>query len=442
MMNPPAETEKLRSWTPAACLIPWVGVPVVFAASYGLDHWIIRCLGRPAATCDDRPLRILTTALEALNLRAGVNESIRLTYDLAARFTWHPTFVAFLVVAIGTILACAYLIDGSLDQSLPNYQAKGRPWSIGGLAAGAVVVGLVGYYRFAPWILHTGILMPILESATDASGVRVAKEVQQVFQSLAFIGSAMVVAAAGAALLTPIRAHGEADEEQFRIRHLTDQWRRLSFTLFAGAALLVTAVVYQTSLYAWADSFAKAVVATRDAQTHAAAAKLGQAQAELAFAQARLVRDTAKPGGKETPAWKARLDSSQVLVSQAEFRLATVTREVAMDSTATGMRVRELGATMTRVSELTTTAITRGSGLVYTILLAMTYLPAALVLMERARELSYAQPDAGANDAERATWRTNQGIAFSLGTQWSKAIAVLSPLIASGGAAYLFNLLR
>ena len=165
---------------------------------------------------------------------------------------------------------------------------------------------------------------------------------------------------------------------------------------------------------------------------------------ELSMAKARVVLDTATQRAEATDT--ATLRPAPALtrnVAVLAFRVDSTKQALAHDSIRGGTREGATQATMKRIGELMSRAITRGGGLVYTILLAVTYLPAALVLMERAWELSFVAPSVADKTATgRQEWRVKQGVGFTLGDQWTRILAVLSPVLASGSAVALAEIYK
>jgi hypothetical protein len=428
-------------WTNYACLIPLAGVPLAWLISVILSRWMIGCGGELLLSCRAAVLfGPLSAGLKSLGLSRS-DPAVRAAYDIAARFAWQPTLVTFVVVALGSGLACWYLAHRSLVESLPDVDAENREVVI---LVGGVLIGVVGWHSYPQWVVHTEVLQPILAAAfSDGSHiVSAASTAQRLFQVLAVLASYFVIAAASAALLTPTR--DQRSDAAGQIRHLTEQWRRLSFTLFAGAVLLVSAVVHQTALYGWGAAFSKALLEAEVAATEQQRAAVDTARVSKGIAAARLSADTFsfKAESLSPPLRRAaiaRRDTLRRKVAATTYVVDSLSRLFERDTAVATARARRLAATMDRVNTLTAAAITRGAGLVYSVLLAMTYLPAALVLMERAREISESA-SGKPTESERAKWRIDRGIGFSIGTQWSKALAVLSPLLASGSAAVLLKI--
>jgi hypothetical protein len=453
-------TRRMRAWTDQAFLIPLVAVPAAWLASYVLYRWIIVCGGGGLFRCTGGSgLRALREPLAALPLEADA--AVRIAHDVAARFAWQPTLVAFVVVALSVVASCWYLIHRSFQDSVPWYHDDRRLAILTNVlfAIGAVLVGLLSWSRFPIWIVHTEVLAPTLQAALGPNdpAVRTAEQIQHLLQVLASVAAVFVIGAASAALLTPIWTPAQREHMRPEIiadytDHLADQWRRLSLTLYAGAALLVAAVVHQSTMYGWGNAFANAMAETRTLRVTGGKASLDSLNVELKIAQARVVLDTAQRAVSDLPARKARSDSLRREVAVLAFGVDSTRQALVRDSIGGGTREVATRATMVRIGELMTRAITRGGGLVYTILLAVTYLPAALVLVERAWELSFVAAPAGEEPAagqtakggakRREDWRIAEGVGFSLGDQWTRIIAVLSPVLASSGAVALAELFK
>jgi hypothetical protein len=447
---------RMKAWTDRAFLIPLIAVPSAWLASYMLYRWIIVCGGSGLFRCSGGiGLRALREPLADLPLEADA--AVRIAHDVAARFAWQPTLVAFVVVALTVIASCWYLIHRAFQDSVPWYHDYRRLAILTNVlfALGALLVGLLSWSWFPIWIVHTEVLAPTLQAALgpEDPAVRIAEQIQHLLQVLASVAAVFVICAASAALLTPIwtpgqRAHMRPEIIADYTTHLADQWRRLTLTLYAGAALLVAAVVHQSTMYGWANAFATAMAETRSIRETGDKASLDSLGAELRIAKARVSLDSARRAAAGQPA-NTRPDSAVALLT---FRVDSTRQALVRDSIGGGTREVATRATMVRIGELMTRAITRGGGLVYTILLAVTYLPAALVLMERAWELSFVAATNGLPAADghttpggakrREEWRIEEGVGFSLGDQWTRIFAVLSPVLASGGAVALAELFK
>lgn len=476
---------RMNAWSDQAFLIPLISLPVAWLASYLLYRWIIVCGGDRFGRCTgESGLRQLREPLAGLPLEADA--AVRVAHDVAARFAWQPTLVAFVVVALGSIASCWYLIHRSMQDSVPWYCRREALLFNAAILLVAVVLGVLSWTRFPVWIVHTEVLGPTLQAAlgADDPAVHTAEQIQHLFQVLAVVSSAFVIGAASAALLTPIRIppaepppapEGETDEQKAAreaaekdkqeqedkakvgrfTTHLADQWRRLSLTLYAGAALLVAAVVHQSFMYAWGNAFAEAMAETRTLRAQLGKAAVDSLDADLKIAQARVTLDTATQR-VESPAAETLLARPELSrhVALLAFRADSAKHELARDTVGAGTQKGATQATMKRIGDLMSRAITRGGGLVYTILLAVTYLPAALVLMERAWELSFVAQQhgllGGAADGQGTTgnaqlrdqWRVREGVGFSLGDQWTRILAVLSPVLASGSAVALTEIYK
>jgi hypothetical protein len=451
-------SKRMKAWTDRAFWIPLIAVPAAWLASYVLYRWIIVCGGTGLFQCTGRnSLRALRDPLAEMPLQADA--AVRVAHDVAARFAWQPTLVAFVVVALSVTASCWYLIHRAFQDSVPWYHDDRRLAILTNalFALGAVLVGLASWVWFPIWIVHTEVLAPTLQAALGANdpAVRTAEQIQHLLQVLASVAAVFVICAASAALLTPIWTPGQRQIRPEIIAdyttHLADQWRRLSLTLYAGAALLVAAVIHQSTMYGWGNAFATAVAETRGLHEARGKASLDSLRVELSIAHARAKLDSVRRAAARTPA----ATTADTAVARLVFRIDSTRQELVRDSIGGGTREVAMRGTMVRIGELMTRAITRGGGLVYSILLAVTYLPAALVLMERAWELSFVatlnegQPAAGqpakGGAKRREEWRVEEGVGFTLSDHWTRIFAVLSPVLASGGAvalAEIFKLLR
>ncbi|HEU4561841.1 MAG TPA: hypothetical protein VFS20_28710 [Longimicrobium sp.] len=382
-----------------------------------------------------KPLSAVTARIRSLDLQADT--ALRQSNEMVARFAWHPTAVALIVVALGTIAACGYLIHHSLCDALGEKVARRWKRWIAILAA-AVFVGLL--LVNPRWILRTEVLAPLLEQALgrDSHASHVAEVIMNLAQALTFVAACCVVLAAAAALLKPRIDPGE-DFVSENTRKLPDQWRRLTFTVYAGAALLVTAVVHHTSLAGWGAAYASAMAETRRDSIRVRVDSLASVKAALDLATATFNLDSLTDSADAVGRNRKNELGPERKAAQASHD--SLTHAIILDTMAIAARIERADTAMKHVNELTTAAIRNGGGLLYTLLLMLTYLPAALILMERAKELSEAaNPDT--DNATRATWRNDQRIEFSFSTQWGKLLAMFSPLIASSGLAFLFDFFK
>ena len=383
----------MKEWTSWAALVPPLAV--------GITWWIGQVI-YDRAVASGGPLSALKTRIEALGLQSDA--AVRQANEMAARFAWHPTVVALFAVALGTIAACWYLIHHSLRDAA-RAEVPAALWN--GVIAIAAGEGTMRVWDWNPeWLLRTQVLTPLLDEAlgTNNHTSEIAALVTRSAQALTAVAACFVVVAAAAALLTP-RIDPSEDPVGENTRKLPDQWRRLTFTLYAGAALLVTAVVHHTSLAGWSAAYVSAMRETERDSIRARVDTLANANALLALAKAQFERDSLTATVKRTT---PRRDSLRKASRDQAARVDSLTYAIALDTMAAAARIQRADSTMAHVDRLTTAATKSGGGLFYSLLLALAYLPAALILMERAKELSeVAKPDT--DNADRADWRRKRG---------------------------------
>lgn len=443
---PPTATERLCAvpepydpgWRSRVGFIPPVAVFLAWALSHQIYDRTVPCLGMSRERC--------VSTLEALHLEItglGVDSAIVEAYDVAARFTWQSTLVLFLVVAALASVAAAYLVW----QSLRSCSIYPPVWSIAAFAV--MALGVFVYILFRPdtFLILDDLLVPLVQRVLVAGAdvQNLIERTQRLFRAAAFTSSALVVIAAGAALLPPKPARSTRVKD-----HLVDQWRRLTHALYAGAALLVSALVFQVAFFGWARTLTEATAAEMEKQRIVAMANLNRLQSYQDRVGAPFVTMRARMSAAEArlKAASTGLDSAaareEIRTLRARYRAAgdafladsllhsAQVLQVARDTARARVNASRAAAVATRVALITDAAIAKAGGLVYSTLLLVMYLPAALILLERARGLSLLVAD---TEKERQAWRVDNGIAFSFTTQWVKALAVLSPALASIPAA-------
>lgn len=445
-------TPVYRQTPRSAWLVPPLAVGAVAVLNQFLYDMSFPCnAGRTGRECASE-LHHLGKELVSVAPRPG--SGLLTAHDVAARFAWQSSLVLFVVLAGLATVGGACFIQASLRDSGVGRGRRHFPIAVtAALALLAVVAFGVAYRWPDAYMVRTDVLLPFIQQVFgDTSPEKgLVESAQLIFRASAFTASSFLVLAAGAALVLPAKDHQASDPSWMDAKeHLARQWRRLVHSLYIGAALLVVAIVHQTAFFGWAKALAESVVAAEAEIRIEAAARVDSAQAgadrswallqlyedEHSRAQAR--RRAAKgPTEQRVAAEQVRAAAGAVAARKAELRGDTLYRnsvrfQAGRDTHAAKLASDRARAVSARVAVLTDAAISRAGGLVYSLLLGVMYLPAALVLLERARALSEQVRD---TETERRQWRTDHGLAFSLSTQWSKALAVLSPWLASFPAA-------
>lgn len=434
----PTPARSGRAWL--AFLVPPAGVALVQGLMHLLYHLPFPCDGRPGCNSE---LALLKTELTAAAPR--VRDGVLNAYDVAARFGWQSSLVVLVVVAGLAAAAGAWFIHGSLHDS--GFGRRPRLRMLGIAAALALGAGVL--FRNDAYMIRSDLLLPLVGRVfgDPSPEARLVEAAARVFRVSTTVAVVFLTFAAGAALLgrTGAEAGSPAPAE-----HLARQSRRLTLTLYAGAALLVAAIVQQTAFFGWANALTGATVAGVEQARMEAAARVDSAQATLdrsragrlaaaaALSEARAAQAAAKgAAARGAAAATARALSERLGAATRTFRadsavLDAVKFQAGRDTAVARLAAARAEAVSRRVSMVTDAAVSRGGGLVYSLLLAVMYLPAALVLRERARVLAEQVPG---GEAERKKWREDNGLAFSLPIQWSRVVAVLAPMLASVPAA-------
>jgi hypothetical protein len=433
----PGEAGRLARWVP---VVPPLAVLAAWLLSHLVYNLTIPCVGFTRDRACVGSLAVLRREIDGLSLAQG---PILAAYDVSARFAWQSALVLFLAVA-GLVSAIAlYLAYGAMRESgTEDRAARGYVAAIGG-AAGVVALGV--FFASGDYLPLTDILTPLVTAAFKPQDhpLRIIETTQAIFRAAAFTASGIVVVAAGMALL-----HYRKGIRLERRDHLANQWRRLNNALFAGAALLVSAVLFQAAFFGWGRNLTEAVAKGLDQGNQATIARFNSARAALHSLQ---LPDTT--AGRLQAAARDRLSTATTATDSAAIRSEILALQMAFDTAARKARSDSLtraferdtalarvsavrvAAAAAQVEKVTTMAVTQAGGLVNSVLLLMMYLPAALILLERARELSFAEAEGAdgkpVTEAQREQWRKDNGIAFSFASQWTKGLAVLAPTLAS-----------
>lgn len=448
--RPPSPAGRLRAtWGNLGCLVPVVG-PLGLIALVRLGQQSVTAANRADTYTVLEPLR-----REIARAPFHPKGSVFAAADLEARFAWEPMFLVFVVVAVGVVCFCARLLwDVVREHPAPSAGPLADPPSnrqrlkFAAALLGGVVIAM-GAFRLtgaAPELMRDTILDPVLSRtlAKEGHALSMVDRVLSIFAHLTFVAAILVTAAAGAALWLPrFEGSPEVDPAQLRA-HLALQWRRLHHVLYAGALLLVAAVLQQATIYGWAPALTRG---SADAHREEKAARVTQAAvvaSRLHLAQGLLAADSIARQPLPADAAEARrLDSAiaagRVRVAQAAAESARAHARLRGDTVALNHRIAVLTGLAERMDRAGAAMMQRSIGLVYTLLLAVLYVPAALLLMGRARALAAIEVDGGstAPAADRDAWLTRHGLAFSLANHWGKALTVLSPWLTAGPAAFL-----
>lgn len=424
---------------PLLTLIPLVAVGAVWWISDHLYGLTILCTGRtPAGRCVSS-LAPVGAVISRLRLE---NNATLAAYDVAGRFAWQSTLVLFLAVAMLVTIIGSYLAYRALKES-----------GVGGAEAFLVLLVPLAMTVFAQAALspHNNLLLvdildPLVRKAfsPETYPADLITTTQSLFKGAAFMSSSIVVIAAGSALLTRTAA-APLDQKE----HLVNQWRRLKHALFAGAALLVSAVLFQAAFFGWAHSLTQAVTADVEQNQLGVLSRVAKARADLEPHRAeyasvrsgleaelkRLGADTVSAAARQRlfPLRNA-LDAAAARYRPDSVRVDSLLRALPADTAGFRIAAAPVTSAAARIDQLTTAGITQAGGLVYSVLLLVMYLPSALILMERARAMSLAQ---GTTETERDEWRRRHGLAITLWSQWTKVLAVLAPALSSIPAAKL-----
>jgi hypothetical protein len=433
----PAPAGSGRAWL--ACLVPPAGVALVQGLIHLLYHLPFPCDGAEGCKSELLPL-----GKELAAAAPGVRDGVVNAYDVAARFGWQSTLVLLVALAGVAAVGGTCLLYGSLRDS----GARGK-WRWIALAAPAAAAGGAAWWAWNDaYMIGSDLLLPLMRKVFggDTHVAGMVEGAQRYFRVSTVVAVALLALAAGAALL----GHGAGPGAPSPAEHLARQSRRLTLTLYAGAALLVAAIVHQTAFFGWAGALTGATVAGVDRARMEAAAQVDSAQATLDRSRARLLGATAELGRARAALAEARgpaakraagkvvgARTADVAGHAAAFRadsaaLDAVRFQAGRDTAVARLAAARAEAVSRRVSMVTDAAVSRGGGLVYSLLLAVMYLPGALVLRERARALS---GQVAGGEAERKKWREDNGLAFSIPIQWSRVVAVLAPMLASFPAA-------
>lgn len=450
-----AASSRLRplvaEWRNRASLLPIVGpVATVLLVAYGQKT--VASADRAYTSTVLEPLRreIARTQFQPKNAALA-------TADLEARFAWEPMFLLFVLVAVGVMLYCvrmlweAYREHHAQSPRAPTMPARlaRRPVTFGLCLGLATLVVGIAFARsgIAAELMRDAILDPVLlEAFPKQEHARwMVDWVLWIFGILTFVAAAMVTAAGAAALWTPPFADAKlAARPTLLSEHLAEQWRGLHRTLHAGALLLVAAVLQQATLYGWAPALTRGaadaireVKAERVAHAAGIAGRFQQARGSLA-ADSILLR-ARLPGAASAASLDTAVAAGALRVTAAAAASARANAQLSRDTVLLNRRIAVLEGLAERMDRATAATMQRSIGLVYTLLLAVLYVPAALLLMRRARALAAAESAAAGDDSQAArdAWRARHGLAFSLTNHWGKALTVLSPWLTAGPAAFL-----
>jgi hypothetical protein len=417
----------LKMHTRRQRLIPFVPLTVLLAwlLSFLIQRRLLACIPNDASTCES-PLQAFTSALRALELSV-TDSAIRSAYDVAARIAWQPTLFAFIAIAVGAAIA---LVIASYRALITGGTTKPRAAGLVSIVAVvALVVGVVSYAEFERYIIRREVLEPLIEAAgAGTSLVQMFERNQRVFQAVIASLTLLVVGAACCSLVVADDGHNNRQ----KARDLAAQWRCLSLALFCGAMVLVAAIAHQTAAYAWGSAYSHAAGDAEHLRIRKLVAEVDNIRGLDALLQAQTRRDTV---AMDTATRRLTRDSVNVVLATSALTLRKALTMLEADSLRSAQASLRRTALISRVNDLASSAITRGGGVAYSILLALLYVPAAAILARRARELSEAEN-------EPAKWRSDNEIAFSFGATWTKILAVLSPLLASGGAIAVLKLLE
>lgn len=431
-------------------LIPPVAVGVVWWIGRYMYDLAIPCTVRGSFGGCTRTLAAFANDISGLNFPRGAALA---AYDVAGRFAWQSTLVLFLAVAVLVSVIGAYLTYRALKES-----------GIRGAEGVLLVIVPLGVAVFAQAaltphdnVLLNDVLLPVVGAASEQEPylTRLIGWTQAVFRGAAFVASSIVVLAASVSLLRNAAGGPVGDKE-----HLVNQWRRLKHALFAGAALLVSAILFQTAFYGWAHSLAQAVTAEVEQDQRAVLARAAAERAALeplridhAAAQTGLndeirrhdagMADTTSAAGRQRlVTLRTAATAAAALYRPDSARVDSLLGAAHADTARIRIRAAPFAAVAARVDQLTTAGVAQAGGMVNSILLLVMYLPGALILLERARDLSITHavgPDGkpATTEKQREQWRADNGIGFSFWSQWPKALAVLAPALSSIPAAKL-----
>lgn len=436
-----------RPPAPLLTLIPPVAVGAVWWMSHEWYHTAVPCTSRPGGWGCGSSLRALTEAIGGLKLPGG---PILAAYDVAGRLAWQSTLVVFLAVASLVGVICAYLAYRAMQES----GVRGATGLMAVLVVLALTVSTQAALNPRDNLLLTDMLVPLIDAAFAQEPFlkKLIGETQSLFKGAAFMASSIVVMAAGTALLKNAGGSGIGEKE-----HLVNQWRRLKHALFAGAALLVSAVLFQAAFFGWAHSLTEAVTAEIEQEQLVALSRVALARAamepqEVEYAAARSglaaelnrrAADTLSAAAlQQLLPLRRVLDATAARYRPDSVRVDSLMRALPADTAGIRIAAVPVAAAAARIDQLTTAGITQAGGLVYSVLLLVMYLPAALILLERARDLSLVHATGSTGqpartEKEREQWRADNQIGFTFWSEWTKALAVLAPALSSIPAAKL-----